>query len=185
MTRILALALTLGAGPALAAGGLQPSFNNTNYVVLLAFVLFVAVIVHFKVPDILGKMLDKRSDTIRKELDEAKALREEAQTLLASYKRKQDEVAEQAARIVETARKEAKAAAEKAHVDLEASIARRLAAAEEQIASAEANAVKEVRDQAVTVAIAAAADVVSKQMGPQQADALFDKSVDQVRAKLH
>lgn len=186
MTRILILALAAAsATPALAASGPFFSLNNTNFIVLLAFILFVAIIVFFKVPGIIGGMLDKRGETIRSELDEAKALREEAQTLLASYKRKQDDVAEQAARIVETAKKEAAGAAAQAKLDLEASIARRLAAAEDQIASAEAGAVRKVRDEAVSVAVKAAGEVLAKQMTPAQAEAMFTKSVEDVKAKLH
>ncbi|WP_172328563.1 F0F1 ATP synthase subunit B [Mangrovicoccus sp. HB161399] len=185
MTRIIALALSLAAGPALAATGPFFSLHNTNFVVLLAFILFVAVLVYFKVPGILGKMLDKRADSIRSELDEAKALREEAQALLASYKRKQEEMAEQAQKIVDTAKREAKAAAEKGKADLETSIARRMAAAEEQLASAEAQAIKEVRDQAVNVAVAAAGEVIAKQMAPAQSEALFEDALTQVKSKLH
>ena len=59
-------------------------------------------------------MLDQRAVSIKTELDEARALREEAQTILASYERKQKEVSEQAARIVEDAKNEAKEAAEHA-----------------------------------------------------------------------
>lgn len=185
MNRFLILTLAVAGTPALAASGPFFSLSNTNFVVLLAFILFIAILVYFKVPGLLTGLLDKRAVAIQSELDEAKALREEAQTLLASYKRKQDEVAEQADRIVETAKKEAKAAAEQAKLDLQASIARRLAAAEEQIASAEVSAVNEVRDQAVNVAVAAAGDVIAGQMGPAQAEALFTAAVDEVKAKLH
>lgn len=186
MTRYLILALSASvATPALAASGPFFSLNNTNFIVLLAFILFVAILMYFKVPALLGGQLDKRAEGIQTELDEAKALREEAQTLLASYKRKQEEVTEQAAKIVETAKKEAAAAAEQAKVDLETSIARRLAAAEEQIASAEAGAVKEVRDQAVSVAISVAGDLAAKQMTPAQNDAMFTAALDEVKAKLH
>lgn len=134
MSRFLILALAVIGTPAMAASGPFFSLLNTNFVVLLAFILFVAILVYFKVPGILTGLLDKRADGIQSELDEAKALRDEAQTLLSSYKRKQDEMKQQAERIVETARKEAAASAEQAKTDLEASIARRMAAAEEQIA---------------------------------------------------
>ena len=91
----------------------------------------------------IGGALDTRAAGIKSELDEARALREEAQTLLASYERKQKEVQEQAGRIVAQAKSDADTAAEQAKADLEKSIARRLAAAEEQIASAQTAAVKE------------------------------------------
>ena len=61
-------------------------------------------------------------------------------------------------------RDEALAAAAQAKADLKASIARRLASATDQIASAEAAAIRQVREQAVSVAVAAAGDVLSKQM---------------------
>jgi F-type H+-transporting ATPase subunit b len=181
----IALPAALFATPALAAKGPFFSLGNTDFVVLIAFLLFIAVLLYFKVPRQLGQMLDKRAEGIRAELDEAKALREEAQTLLASYERKQREVEEQAERIVTHARQEAEIAAEQAKADLQASIARRLQAAEEQIASAEANAVREVRDRAVAVAVGAARQVVAKQMTATSANKLIDQAIETVDAKLH
>lgn len=175
----------LTASPALAAGDVFFSLKNTDFVVLLAFILFIAVLFYFKVPGLLGGMLDKRADTIKSELEEARALREEAQTLLASYERKQKEVQDQADRIVTAAKEEAKAAAAQAQVDLAKSLERRMAAAEDQITSAEAAAVKEVRDQAVTIAVAAARDVIAKQMTATDGNKLIDEAIAQVGDKLH
>ena len=153
--------------------------------VLIAFLLFVGVLLYVKVPSMLAGMLDKRAETIRAELDEAKSLREEAQALLASYERKQKEVAEQSERIVEHAKAEAAEAAELAKAELKKSIARRIAAAEEQIASAEASAVKDVRDRAIQIAIAAAADVIAAKLSATEANKLIDQSIADVEAKLH
>lgn len=178
--------LTLGAAsPAFAAKGPFFSLANTDFVVLISFLAFIGVLVYFKVPSLLAGMLDSRAEGIQSELDEARALREEAQTLLASYERKQKEVQEQADRIVATAKADAAAAAEQAKEDLQKSIARRMAAAEDQIASAEASAVREVRDQAIAIAVAAANDVIVKQMTAADADKLIDDAITEVDAKLH
>ena len=75
--------------------------------------------------------------------------------------------------------------AEQAKADLKVTIARRLQAAEDQIASAEASAVKEVRDRAVTVAVAAARDVIAKQMTAAAGNKLIDEAIAEVDAKLH
>ncbi|KIC12429.1 ATP F0F1 synthase subunit B [Leisingera sp. ANG-M1] len=185
MRNVLALSLALVSGtPAFAAGG-GFSMANTDFVVWLAFLLFIGILLLVKVPSLLGGQLDNRAEGIQKELDEARALREEAQTVLASYERKQQEVQAQADQIVAAARDEAARAAEQAKADLETSIARRLAAAEEQIASAEASAVKEVRDQAITIAVAAADQVISKQMTASDANKLIDAAIADVDAKLH
>ncbi len=181
----LSVLFALMASPALAASGPFFSLQNTNFVVLVAFLLFVGFLVYMGVPKILVGLLDKRAATIKAELDEARALREEAKSVLASYERKQKDVAEQTDRIIATAKEEAMAAAKQAKADLKVAIARRLAAAEEQIASAEAAAVKQVRERAVAVAVAAAGDVLAKQMTADTAAASIDAAIAQVDAKLH
>lgn len=187
MQRIMTIAAaTLMASPAFAAGD-KPFFSlaNTDFVVTIGFLVFIGVLLYFKVPPLLLGMLDKRAEGIRSELDEAKALREEAQALLASYERRQREVQEQADRIIAHAKDEAVLAGEQAQADLEKSIARRLAAAEDQIASAQAGAVKEVRDRAIAVAIRAARDVVAKQMTAKDAEKSINDAIAEVGQKLH
>lgn len=185
MKHLTAALFAVMASPAFAASGPFVSLRNTNFIVLLAFLLFIGILVYFKVPAKIGEMLDGRSAAIKSELDEAKALREEAQSLLASYERKQKEVQEQANRIVEAAKEEASLAATVAKADIAASITRRLAAAEEQIASAQAGAIKAVKDQAVVVAVGAAKDVIAAQMDAKGANQLIADAIATVEAKLH
>ncbi|OSP56582.1 F0F1 ATP synthase subunit B [Pseudoruegeria sp. SK021] len=185
MKKLSLLLILLSASPALAAGGPFFSLHNTNFVVLIAFLVFIGVVCYFKVPALLGGLLDKRAAGIQSDLTEARKLREEAQLLLASYERKHKEVQEQADRIVEGAKREAVAAGKQARIDLDASIARRVQAAVEQIASAEARAVKDVRDRAISVAVAAAGDVMAQGMTSDRANKLIDGAITEVGVKLH
>jgi F-type H+-transporting ATPase subunit b len=185
MRIFLALAITLMAAPAFAATGPFISLKNTNFVVLLGFLVFVGILLYYKVPALVMGLLDKRAETIRAELAEARALREEAQALLASYERKQKDVAAQADRIVANARDEATKAAAQAKEDIKASVARRIATAKEQITSAQDAAMREVRDRAVTVAIAAAQEVIAAKMTAAQGNKLIDDAIKVVEAKLH
>jgi F-type H+-transporting ATPase subunit b len=185
MKKLLALTLAVAASPAFAATGPFISLHNTNFIVLLAFILFIGVLLYFKVPSKVGEMLDKRAAGIKADLEAAKALREEAQALLASYERKQKEVKEQSERIVASAKEEAAKAAAQAKADIASSVTRRLAAAEEQIASAQSAAIKEVRDQAIVVAVGAAQDVIAKSMTAADSNKLIDDAISTVGAKLH
>jgi len=185
MIRFTTALLALSASPAFAASGPFFSLRNTDFVVLLAFIVFVGVLIYFKVPGKVSGMLDARATAIRSELEEARALREEAKALLASYERKQKEVKDQTDRIVAGAKAEAEAAAAQAQADLAVSIKRKMAAAEEQIAAAEAAALTAVREQAISVAVAVAGEVLSKQMTEQTTAASIDEAIKQVEAKLH
>lgn len=188
MRKLIALAIVAGLAATQGHAASEYGFfslRNTDFIVLLGFIVFIGVLVYFKVPGMVGGMLDKRAEQIRADLDEARALREEAQKLLASYERKSREVQEQADRIVRQAREESETAAAEARAALEHALARRLKAAEEQIASAEQSAVREVRDRAVQVAIAAAAEALAKGMSAADASARIDASIKEVAAKLH
>lgn len=186
MRKSLTFVLTFAAAsPAFAASGPFFSLGNTDFVVLIAFILFIGVLFYFKVPGMISGLLDKRAEGIQAEINEARALREEAQTLLASFERKQQEVQAYADKIVAAAKEEADLAAELAKEDLKRSIARRIAAAEDQIVSAQNAAVKEVRDQAVQIAIAASRDVIAKQITAADANKLIDAAIAEVDAKLH
>ena len=112
---IAAAALT--AGPAFAATGSFFSLGNTNFIVLISFLVFVGVLLYFKVPARVGALLDSRAAGIRRDLDEAKRLREEAQEIYASYERRQRDVAGQADQIVANAKREAEGQAAKRVVD--------------------------------------------------------------------
>ena len=180
----------LAAAPAGAASynpfsGEFYALTNTNFIVLIAFVIFLGILYYFKVPGIIGDMLDKRAAQIRADLDEARALREEAQSLLASFQRKQEEVKAQADRIVVHARQEAEQAAEVAKADLARTIERRPKAAEDQIAASEAAALREVKDRAAAIAVAAAGDIIARSMTAKDAGRLIDEAIATVEAKLH
>ena len=100
MRNTLLIILAFISGPLFAASGPFFSLKNTDFVVLLSFLLFLAILFYFKVPRLLGGMLDKRSDGIQSDIDEARSLRDEAQSLLASYERKQKEAMEQALSLI-------------------------------------------------------------------------------------
>ena len=185
MKRIITLIALVVASPAFAAKGPFFSLANTDFIVVVSFILFVGVLFYFKVPSMLTGLLDKRAEGIQSEIDEARALREEAQTLLASFERKQRDVQEQADRIVVAAKESATEIAAQAKLDLEKSIERRLRAAEDQIASAEASAVRQVRDEAVRIAIGTASEVIARDMKAARADALVNEAISTVAAKLH
>src|SRR3954470_22522468 len=91
--------------------------------VLIAFILFVVLLVYLKAPARVTAMLDERSERIARELAEARQLREEAQALLAEHQGKRAEAEKTAADIIEQAKREAEAFAAEARQKLTETIA--------------------------------------------------------------
>ena len=153
--------------------------------VLVAFLIFVGVLLYYGVPAMVGKMLDERADGIRRELDEARKLREQAQALLADYQRKAREAENEAKSIIDQAKREAEAMASETKKTLAESIERRSKQAEDKIARAEAQAISEVRATAVNTALAAAERMLKTRVPGQVGDNLIDQSIKDLKGKLN
>lgn len=129
--------------------------------VAIAFLVFVAILLYCGVHRSIGKALDSRGARIAAELDEARRLKEEAQKLVAEYKRKQREAEAEAESIVTAARAEAERLATETRAKLEDFVARRTRMAEEKIAQAETQAIADVRAAAADTAVKAAEQLLS------------------------
>jgi len=159
--------------------------EDATFWALVALVIFLGGMVYLKVPGMVTSALDKRAETIQKELDEARRLREEAQALLADYQRKGREAEGEAEEIIEQAKREAEALTAESGRRLEEYVANRTRQAEEKIAQAEAQALQEVRALSADVAIAAAEKILTAKVRGATADTLIDRTIGEVKAKLN
>jgi F-type H+-transporting ATPase subunit b len=157
--------------------------QNYYFWMLISLLIFVALVWKPAVRSITSS-LDNRAVRIRGELDEARRLRDEAEQLLAEYRRREREGAAQAQEIVAHAREEAERIAAHAARDLDLLLARRQRLAEERIAQAEARAAAEVRAAAVDTAIAAAREVIASQVDERRGGALIDSAIAALPQRL-
>jgi F-type H+-transporting ATPase subunit b len=151
----------------------------------VSFFGFVGVLIYFNVPRVIAAALDKRAETIRKELEEARRLRDEAQAILADYERKQRDAETEAQDIVRLARSEAEAYAEETRRALEESLARRTRLAEDKIARAEQQATAEVRAAAIEASVAAAEALIRRKLDEPTAAKLVDDGIQGLHGKLN
>lgn len=151
----------------------------------VALVIFIAIALKAGVHRTIAKSLDARAAMIAHDLDEARRLREEAQTLLADFQRKAKEAEQEAAAIISGAKADAVRLKEEAEAQLADAINRRTRAAEAKIAQAEARAIADVRSTAVDVAVAAAEKVLTGHMKGALSNELVDRSIAEVKARLN
>lgn len=150
----------------------------------IGLVTFLGILVYVGVPKTVLGMLDDKSKKIADDLDEAKRLREEAQSLLAEYERKRQAAEEEAQEIIDAAKEEATRLTEEAKTSLEDLITRRTRAVEEKIAQAESQAIADVRARSADIAVEAARHVLVDKMG-EKGDDLVAQAIKDVSASLN
>jgi len=157
---------------------------TAQFWVLIGFLIFVGIVIRPVLRGITGA-LDGRAERIRTSLDEARALYEEAQHLLAEYQRKQREAAREVDDIVAQARTDAERMVKESEEKLAETMARREQLAKEKIAQAELDAVAAVHNAAVDIAIAATRRILADKMDEGQQAALIDQAISDLPNRLH
>jgi len=159
--------------------------HNAEFWVAVAFVLMLAIFGYFGAHRAIAAALDNRSARIRKELDDARRLKEEAQSLVAEYRARRQSAEREAQEIIAAAKADAERIAVEAKAKMEDFVARRTKSAENKIAQAETQAVADVRAAAAEAAATAAASVLSQTVKGDVANGLIEKSIQELGSKLN
>ncbi|PPR79264.1 MAG: ATP synthase subunit b [Alphaproteobacteria bacterium MarineAlpha2_Bin1] len=127
-------------------------FKEAETWVAVAFILFLIILFRFGWSKIV-KALDNRAETIRKELNEARNLREQAQSLLADYQKKKQESENEIDKIIQKAKSEADITFKNSiqnHKDL---LERRKKTAEEKISQAKERVIQDIKESIVDISV--------------------------------
>jgi F-type H+-transporting ATPase subunit b len=158
---------------------------NAEFWVAVAFVIFVGIAIYMGLHRSILDALDQRTARIKAELEEAVRLKEEAQNVLAQYRRRHQEAEREAEAIIGSARSEAERVAAEAKTKMEEFVARRTKMAQTKIAQAEAQALADVRAAATDAAVAAAEQILSENAKGKVADDLIARGIRDVKSKLN
>ena len=151
---------------------------DATMLVALAMLVVIGLAIWKKVPAMIAGALDKQIAGIKAQLDQATALRAEAEAIKAEYEAKAKAAAQDAIDMKAAAVEEAKQIVATAKVAATDMIARRTKAAEDKIAAAERAAIADVRAKAASVSAAAAAQLIAEHHDAAADASLIDQSIN-------
>ena len=79
---------------------------DATFWVAISFVLFIGLLVYFKIPQKVNEILNQLISNIKNEIDESEKLRNEAKTLLDNSQTKLDSAGNEASKITDQAKKD-------------------------------------------------------------------------------
>lgn len=158
-------------------------FANPRTWVGVAFIIFFLIFGRMMWRSVT-KVLDKRAETIRAELDGAARLRAEAEVLLAEANQQRIQATKDAEAMLARAHEEAIRVADQARTDAAAAATRRERMAMDRIGAAEKAAVTEVRLAAADIAARAAERVIAQSLDAEKDGPLIDRAIQGLPAAL-
>ena len=157
---------------------------DATFFVALSFVLFVFFVIWVGLPSTIIKSLDERSEKIKNELDEARALHEEAQKLLANEKRKLEKCDSDVKEILKKASDQAALITEKSNILLQEEIKRKQNQADIKIDQAKDDAIREVKAKAAELSLIIAKEYLKENIDDKISSELIDKSIIDLKNNL-
>ena len=157
---------------------------DATFFVAVSFLLFVALVVWIGLPGSILNALDERSRNIQKELDEARILHEEAQSLLAKEKRKLEKCDEEVKEILKKASDQAVLLAENSKKTLEEEIQRKQKQADLKISQARDEAIRDVKSKATDLSVIIAKEYLKENIDDKISSELVDKSIEDLKRNL-
>ncbi len=158
---------------------------DESFFVAVSFFTVIGAFIYLKLPSKLMQALDEKSAEIAKELDDAKALRAEAEKVLADYEEQRKQAEAQAEKIIAEAKNMAEKTAAESRIAMQAAMERRSKQAEEKIARAQESLEKEVRAAISALAVDAAAHLAATGLSDDTAQKLVDDNIAELADRLN
>ncbi len=151
--------------------------------VLIAFILFF-VLIGKKLWTVLTYNLDQRKKMIENELNEAKKLREEAQSELNISLKKQKEINKQVLDIINDAKSTAKQIKANAIEKSDTIIKRKEQQAKQKINNAQIDAINNIKNISAELSIKSAKIYIQNELDNKSQKSLYSNSKEELKAKL-
>ena len=157
---------------------------DATFWVAISFLLFIGLLVYFKIPQKVNETLNQLISNIKNEINESEKLRNEAKTLLENSQSKLDSASEETNKIIEQAKKDSENLVieinEKFHKSAE--IKKKLA--ETRITQMKESAIKEIKDTSIKIAVASVIKIISTSVDKNKLDAIFEKDLEEAKTEL-
>ena len=157
---------------------------DATFWVAISFFIFVGVIFYFKVPQKVYKSLDDSIKQIKKDIDDAEKLKDEAKNILSEYETKVSKSKQEIKILIEDAKNEAEKDIIKKNEEFHNIVENRKKIAEEKIKQMKVQALKDVRNSSINIAVQAVEKIIKNSIDKKKLDKIYVTSIEEAKKIL-
>ena len=158
--------------------------NDATLWVGISFILFVLLVIR-PVTSMFSKNIDVKIDTLKKEIDEAKKLKKEAESLLNEHKEKEKENIQYIEGLKKQTKKEAKDIEERIKKEIELAIKRKEENYELIIKQMESNLKDKLQNEIMTKTLKFTQSRIEQNISEKHNDDFIDESLKKLPKQLY
>ena len=157
---------------------------DATFWVTISFIIFLGILIYFKIPQKVNEMLNKLILDIKNEIDESEKLRTEAKILLDNAQKKLDTAQSVSKEIMEQAKKDSDNIIIELNDKFHKSSEIKKNLAENKISQMKEVAIKEIKDTSIKIAVGSVKKIITTSVDKSKLDALFQKNLDETKEEL-
>ena len=157
---------------------------DATFWVAVSFVIFVGLILYFRIPEKVRSVLDDNINNIKKQIDDAEKLKEEAKMILSEYEKKISNSKSEIKSMINNANIEAEKNILKTNKEFHILMDSRKKSAEERIRQMKDQAFKDIKNASVKIAIESVGQLLKNSLDKIKLDKLFVASIEETKIAL-
>ena len=157
---------------------------DATFWVAVSFFIFVGALIYFKIPQKTNASLTGKINEIKKELEEAEKLKNEARNLLSEYENKIDRSKKESKEIISVAKMESEKAVIEKTQKFYKIIDERKKSLNLKINQMKENALIDIKNASIKIAIEATENLIRNSIDKNKLETFYNKSLDQTKSSL-
>ena len=157
---------------------------DATFWVAVSFLIFVGLLFYLKVPQKIGQSLDESIKKIKEEIDNAEKLKDEAKNILSEYESKVSKSKQEIKNLIQKAEKQAENNIIKTNEEFHNIVENRKKTAEEKIKQMKTQAIKDVKNSSVDIAIRSVEKIIKNSIDKKKLDKIYISSIDEAKKIL-
>ena len=157
---------------------------DATFWIAISFFIFCGVLIYLEVPQKINNSLNGKINEIKKELEEAERLKEEAKNLFANYENKIDKSKKETEEIINAAKKESEKTIIEKTKKFHQIIEERKKSTEQKIIQLKENALKDIKNISIKISIEAVENLIKNSIDKKKLENLYSKSLEQAKIAL-
>ena len=157
---------------------------DATFWVTISFFIFVGILVYFKIPQKVKKILEENILNIKNQINEAEKLKEDAKSILTEHEEK-----------IGNSKDEVKTMMDKANEDIEKNVLltnkkfheimeNRKKNAEERIRQLKSQAIKDIKNVSIKIAIESVEKLLKNSLDKSKLDKIYTSSIEETKLAL-
>ena len=157
---------------------------DATFWVAVSFLIFIGIIFYLKVPQKVDPSLNESIDKIKQDLDNAEKLKDEAKNVLSEYENKLSNSKKEINLLIQKAKNEAEKNIIKTNEEFHKVVENRKKIAEDKIRQMKTQAIKDVKNSSITIAIKVTEKIIKNSIDKKKLDKIYITSIEETKKIL-